>query len=90
MSYKPNGSGRALILAPFQITLLYSLDKIADILRSIGYSVEIYKNGEANLDKFRGSFLNNYDVVFIVTHSGRSVSLNGTFSEYLVTGELYT
>ena len=78
----PNGDGKALILAPFQSSFNTNLDSISELLHNAGYKVDIYSNEEAKLDYFRGSFLNNYDVVYIKTHGSAegSTRINGVES----------
>jgi uncharacterized protein (TIGR02145 family) len=84
----PNGSGKALILAPFQYSFKSNLDTIAGFLKSAGYAVDTFLNSHADLKHFEGSFLNNYDVVYISTHGSADGSTrNGITSTILLTGE---
>ena len=84
----PNGSGKALILAPFQKSFNTNLNKISELLKSAGYSVDQFLDSEATLERFRGSFLDNYDVVFIRTHGiANQATKGGTISTLLLTGE---
>ncbi len=86
----PSGGKKALILAPFQDQLFYDLNNISNSLENAGYSVEIIKNNDATLDRFRGNFLKNYDIVFFITHSGVSKTLKGARTSYLFTRERST
>lgn len=91
ISFYPYGSGKALILAPFQESFNTDLVRISRLLISSGYMVDQFINREATLDRFRGSFLNNYDIVFIVTHgSADGVTWDGTESTLLITGEEFS
>lgn len=82
----PSGNGKALILAPFPFASNFSI--MSDNLSSAGYSVDIYKNEEANLDRFRSSFLDDYDIVYIFTHGAQDVKPEGAFkSTAILTGE---
>jgi len=89
----PNGDGKALILAPFP-SINESLDDIASYLNSAGYTVDVFQNEEASLERFRGSFLDNYDVVYISTHGvsgARShIRIDGEYSTVILTGEKVT
>lgn len=88
--YIPNGSGKALILAPFQRSFLTDLSKISRLLEDAGYKVYIKKNEEADLDSFRGDTLSKYDIVFIRTHGfGKAKTKGGDLSSLLLTGEKY-
>ena len=88
--YIPNGSGKALILAPFQRSFLTDLNKISSMLEAAGYKVYIKKNEEADLESFRGDTLNKYDIVFIRTHGfGYAKTKGGDYSSLLLTGEKY-
>ncbi len=88
ISYFPNGHGRALILAPFQVSFKSDLDKIVELLESAGYAVDSLLNSHATLEKFRGNFLNNYDIIFIRTHGVADImTWGGTKSTALLTGE---
>lgn len=59
---------RALILAPFQHELGEDLEAVAVPLRLAGFAVDIHRDAEAGLDRFRGSFLSQYDFVYITSH----------------------
>ncbi len=86
----PNGSGRAIILAPFQESFNTDLGKLSSYLESAGYTVDQFLNNDATLDRFRGDFLNNYDVVYISTHGlADGVTWDGTKSTLLTTGEVF-
>jgi uncharacterized protein (TIGR02145 family) len=64
----PYGKGNALILAPFQDSFNTDLTKITQLLQSAGYTVDQFLNEDATLERFRGTFLSNYDIVYISTH----------------------
>ena len=64
----PKGNGRALILAPFQYDFKSDLDKISEKLESAGYIVDSFIDSQASLEKFRGDFLSQYDIVIIDSH----------------------
>lgn len=87
-SIYPFGSGKALILAPFQESFNTNLDEISRLLNSADFKVEQFTNKDATLDRFRGSFLNNYDVIIIFTHgSADGFTLDGKETTLLLTGE---
>jgi len=87
----PNGSGKAIILVPFQQSQNTNINQISNLLESAGYSVDTYADENADLTKFRGDFLNNYDVVFIRTHGAANLKTRGgDISTLLLTGEEYT
>jgi hypothetical protein len=48
----PSGSGKALILAPFQNHIGTDLDYISQHLKAAGYTVNLYLNSEATLERF--------------------------------------
>ena len=79
---------RAVILAPFQREFGEDLDAIAVPLRLAGFFVEVFEDEEAGLDRFRGSFLSEYDVVYVSTHGAAdAVGRDGTpAGTMLVTG----
>lgn len=72
---------KALILAPMQSQFNAPISKIKSELTSAGFTVDVYENAQAGVDKFKGSFLEQYDVVIIDTHG--AADGNGT---YLLTG----
>lgn len=87
----PNGSGKALILAPFQASQKTNLKQISKLFQTIGYSVDTYEDGDANLQRFNGEFMNNYDIVFIRTHGAANYKTRGgDISTVLLTGEEYS
>ncbi len=87
----PNGNGKALILAPFQSDFNTDLDQISILLESAGYDVDSYTDNNATLSKFRGSFLNDFDIIFIRTHGAANYKTRGgDISTVLLTGEKYT
>jgi uncharacterized protein (TIGR02145 family) len=87
---KPNGSRKALILAPFQDSFKSDLDNISGLLNSAGYTVDQYINSEAKLNKFRGDFLNKYDIIYISTHGlADGTTRDGTKSTILLTRETW-
>ena len=83
---KPYGSGKALILAPFQFQHKKDIETISNTLEDAGYITDPYINEDADLDKFRGSFMSAYDIVIIFTHGGAS-SPKGVNTISIVTGE---
>lgn len=87
----PNGDGKALILAPFQNSFHSNLSKMSNLLEAAGYSVDIYKNEEATLARFKSSFLTGYDIIYINTHgSGSHSTRGGISSSILLTGEEFS
>lgn len=87
----PNGNGKALILAPFQSDFNTDLDQISILLESAGYEVNSYTDSNATLSKFKGSFLNDFDIIFISTHGAANYKTRGgDISTVLLTGEKYT
>lgn len=87
----PTGEGKALILAPFHSDFNENLELISSLLASAGYDVDIFENENANLARFHGDYLNNYDVIYISTHGGANLSTRGgDVSTILLTGEVYT
>lgn len=91
-SISPNGSKKALILAPFQKSWHTDLKKISELLNAAGYNTDDqYIDEAATLDRFRGSFLSKYDVIFIRTHgNGNWATRAGANSTVLSTGEEFT
>jgi uncharacterized protein (TIGR02145 family) len=83
---KPGGNGKALILAPFQFQFDTDLEMISDILNTYGYITHPYINEDADIDKFRGSFMSLYDIVIIYTHGGSYV-IDGKKNTGICTGE---
>jgi len=83
---KPYGSGKALILAPFQFQHKKDIETISNTLEDAGYITDPYINEDADLDKFQGSFMSAYDIVIIFTHGGAS-SPKGVNTILIVTGE---
>lgn len=87
----PNGEGKALILAPFHSDFNENLEQISNLLETAGYSISTFENEDANLAKFRGDYLNNYDIVYISTHGAANCKTVGeSKSTILLTGEEYT
>ena len=76
----PTGS-KALILAPFQRDFKDDLDGLQSSLEAAGFTVDRFENADADVDKFRGSFLAQYSVVYISTHGYTTAS-----NTYLLTG----
>jgi uncharacterized protein (TIGR02145 family) len=88
ISITPTGQGKALILAPFQDSFKTDLDQISELLTTAGYSVDAYLNSDANLERFRGSFLNNYDIIIISTHGiANTMTWGRTNTSTFLTGE---
>lgn len=87
----PDGDGKSLILAPFQADFDTDLDLISGLLEKAGFTVDIYTNDDATLDRFRGSFLDDYDVVIFRSHAAANLKTSGgDLSTMLLTGEKYT
>ena len=63
----PNNQ-KALILAPFQFQFQGNLTGIKSYLTSAGYTVDCFENEAADITKFKGSFLEKYDVILFDTH----------------------
>lgn len=82
---------KALILAPFQESFNTDLTYLSQQLKAANYNVDIFINEEADMDHFRSSFLNDYDIVLIITHGCANLRTNGgTISTLLMTGEEYS
>lgn len=87
----PGGDGKALILAPFHKDFNEDLDQLSSLLSSADFEVSIFEDEEADLSKFSGNYLSNYDVVYISTHGGANLKTRGgETSTMLLTGEEYT
>ncbi|MDD4033422.1 MAG: FISUMP domain-containing protein [Bacteroidales bacterium] len=84
----PMGDKKALILAPFafQATGINDIDynSIYNKLSVAGFQVDSFMNKNASIQRFRGDFLSQYDIIIINTHGG-VLADNGTV---LVTGTL--
>ena len=61
---------KAIILAPFQFQFQGNLTDIKSYLTSAGYTVDCFENEVADITKFKGSFLEKYDVILFDTHGG--------------------
>jgi len=86
-----SGNGKALILAPFQAVFKKNLVKLKGLFESAGYHVDMYTDNQATLERFRGSFLSSYDIVFIDTHGAANFkTVGGSISTVLATGEEVT
>jgi uncharacterized protein (TIGR02145 family) len=85
----PYGKGNALILAPFQDSFKTDLTKITQLLQAAGYTVDQFLNEDATLERFRETFLSNYDLVYISTHGLANLyTWGGTKSTLLLTRTL--
>lgn len=85
----PQGDGKALILSPFQDDFGERVDLLSFLFQSAGFSVDIFINNEADLDKFRANFLGQYDIIYIATHGGADAKIrSGLSSSILLTGEV--
>lgn len=89
---------KALILAPFQFQCQSNLTGIKSNLKSAGYSVDCFEDEAADITKFKGSFLERYDVILMDTHGatlcaspdgktifnleGRTILFSGTKYDY--------
>ena len=86
--YFPNGTGRAVILAPFQWSFKTDLAKIEADLQNAGFVVDRFENAQASIDRFRADFLARYDVVFIRSHGlGDGGTWGGERSTMIATGD---
>lgn len=74
----PSGNGKALLLLPYQFEFNENVSQIKANFNNAGFQTEVYLNSEANLDKFRGSFLADFDAVYISTHGEKNIGLNET------------
>lgn len=81
-------SGSAVYLAPFQSEFDRDIESVTSQLESAGFSVDVFTNEDASLDRFRGDFLAQYDVVYFDTHGNAFGSqTDGTSGQtYLTTG----
>jgi hypothetical protein len=78
----------AVILAPFQRDFNEDLSLMAGLLRSAGYTVSVFEDGQAGLSRFRADSLAKYGVVVISTHGlAAGLTLDDRVSTILVTGE---
>lgn len=83
----PEGD-RAVILAPFQADFQQDLSDLRQPLEAVGFEVDVFTGGQANLDRFRGSFLQQYDVIYISTHGAAGgMTTDGRRTTMLLTGE---
>lgn len=86
-----SGAEKAVILAPFQRDFDTDLSAIRGALEAGGFAVTTYVDEEASLDRFRGSYLQQFDVVFIRSHGAANFrTRGGTVSTVFLTGEHYT
>ena len=84
----PKGN-KAIILAPFQSDFKEDLDLIKNTLQSAGFEVVSFLNEKATLEKFHGSFLSDYDVIYITSHgNGLAWTIGGGTFSNIVTGEV--
>lgn len=74
----PSGNGKALLLLPFQHEFKENKKTLERYFNNAGYKTEVYEDGDANIDKFRGSFLADFDVVYISTHGHDNIGLSKT------------
>ncbi|MCH3885787.1 hypothetical protein [Tenacibaculum aquimarinum] len=86
----PSGNGKALLLLPFQHEFKENRKTLERYFNNAGYKTEVYEDGDANIDKFRGSFLADFDVVYISTHGHNNIGLSKTdnkkFAPQIVVG----
>ncbi len=88
----PNGK-RALILAPFQSHWQENLSGYKTLLEKKGYTVDVFEDEVADFSKFRGQFLQDYDVILFSTHGnvdGMSADGKTSTESYLCTGTTIT
>ena len=76
--------GKALILSPFQWELNYPTKEWFDILTEDFESVRLVQNPSesdevASIDYFKGTELDDYDFIIILTHGGFSTEKKSTF-----------
>ncbi|MFA7451159.1 MAG: FISUMP domain-containing protein [Bacteroidales bacterium] len=91
----PMGDKRALLLAPFEFQTTgagNSVDyaSVFNTLTDAGFQVDSFMNKNANLQRFKGEYLSQFDVVLMHTHGG-VLHNKKTNEDYtvLVTGTLY-
>ncbi|HPT73152.1 MAG TPA: FISUMP domain-containing protein [Candidatus Cloacimonadota bacterium] len=80
----PTGNKKVLILAPFQDEIKTNLNKISELFKAYGFVVDQFINFDVTLEKIRGSFLNDYDIVLIITHGEASGSTGLTIESTLL------
>ena len=68
----PDGKD-ALILAPFQSSFNKPLEDYKSYLNGMGYTVQVFEDDKADISKFDGEYLEQFDVVIIDTHGGHHV-----------------
>ena len=88
----PNGK-RALIMAPFQNQWQENIPGYKTLLEKTGYTVDVFEDDLADFSKFRGNFLQNYDVILFSTHGnvdGMSADGKTSTESYLCTGTTIT
>ncbi len=69
----PKGEKKALILAPTKNetdNFLISYNPLITSLEDAGYDVDTYYDQDATIDRFRGNFLCQYDIIIIQSHMG--------------------
>jgi len=82
----PNGTGKALIIAPFEDEFHTDIANIKEKLSASGFTNHTYYKQD-NLDIFRGDFLREFDVIIFSTHGGAFVeNRTGVSSTSLCTG----
>jgi len=67
----------AVIIAPFQEEFNEDFTLIKKYLTAIGFKIETYINEQVTTDLYKGSFLKNYDVIYISTHASYNSILSG-------------
>lgn len=78
---------KALILAPFQHDFDDPLTEYKLFLTQMGYSVEVYEEDKAGIDKFNGEYLKGFDIVIISSHGGhRFIETSQVNYGFVVTG----
>lgn len=86
-------SGTAVYLAPHQSEFNRDIESVVSQLESAGFTVDVFTNEEAGLDRFRGEFLAQYDVVYFDTHGniGKTIDPNSDSDQTLLaTGNEFT
>lgn len=78
---------RALLLAPFSTQGLGdNIPEIERLLSNVGFEVTVHANGDAGPERFRGTYLETFDFVYIETHGSAGRTADGTRSTILTTG----
>lgn len=81
--------GKAIILDPFNFSVKEESTTLISVLEGMGYEVDYYPNEKADLSKFNGDNLRQYEIVYIMTHGAKDAKgrFGDTFAGSLSTGE---